>query len=58
MTRITDDKGNTIEVRDLGDGAKLIEMSSKHGIGELRLDAESAKQIGLALLPAPAEDQP
>lgn len=55
MTRITDPKGNTIEVRDLADGSKLIEMTSPHGIGELRLDAESAKQIGLALLPNPEE---
>ncbi len=55
MTKITDPKGNSIEVRDLSDGNKLIEMSSAHGMAELRLDAESAKHIGLALLPAPEE---
>lgn len=55
MTRITDPNGNTIEVRDLADGAKMIEMKSAHGMAELRLDAESANHIGLALLPHPEE---
>jgi hypothetical protein len=50
VIRITDSKGNSIEVSDLTGGAKLIEMQSAHGIGELRLDAESAREIGLALL--------
>ena len=55
MTKITDPKGNTIEVRDLTGGGKLIEMSSAHGMAELRLDSESARHIGQALLPAPEE---
>jgi hypothetical protein len=55
MTRITDDKGNVIEVTDQKDGAKLVELKGPYGIGELRLDRESAREIGLALLPAPEE---
>lgn len=49
MTKITDPKGNSIEIRELADGGKLVEMSSKHGVAELRLDVESARQLGKAL---------
>jgi hypothetical protein len=52
MTRITDDKGNAITVTDQTDGVKLVELKGPYGIGELRLDRDSAREIGLALLPA------
>jgi hypothetical protein len=57
MIRIVDSKGNSIEVRDLTDGNKLIELRGKYGAAEIRLDAESAQAIGAALQPRTEEGE-
>jgi hypothetical protein len=53
MLKITLPKGSTVEVTDAPDGVKVLRMSGPHGQGELRLDAESAREVGLAFMPHP-----
>lgn len=49
------ERGSTVEVREQADGVKVLHMEGPHGIGQLRLDAVSAREVGLALLPAGAK---
>jgi hypothetical protein len=51
MLKITLPKGSTVEVTDAPDGVKVLRMSGPHGQGELRLDAESAREVGQELMP-------
>ena len=55
MTRLQLPNGTVIEIKNLPGGGKRIEIRGPFGMGELTLDANSASEVAVALLPHPEE---